>query len=95
MLLEDLGESTNTILESLADAKSDSQVLRLARLFQNHYRVHAFLKMTPELAQDEITKQLREIQENEFVPIEPNAPPFPPARQALLQQLEQLQQDNQ
>ena len=88
LLLEDFETGVTGILAGLAEAKTDSQVLRLGRLFQSIYRFQCLLKTAPERALEEIDTERQNLTAagvpSELQPLDPSAPPFPPNRQALL-----------
>lgn len=87
-LLEDFETGVTGILAALAEAKTDSQVTRLGRLFQSVYRFQSLLKMAPERALEEIDTERANLTDagvpEGLKPLDPSAPPFPPNRQALL-----------
>lgn len=88
VLLDILEEQQHATLARMAEAKTDAEVLRLARLWQAQF---GYLNMMA--SQPQNMKQALEQQEEQFqaaMALDPGAPPFPPHRQQQLREIEEL-----
>ena len=85
-LLEDLDGAIESILVSLTSADTEEKVLRCARLFQVFNGWAMLLKTVPEKMKADLEEELEAV--GKWSATSPMAPPFPPHRQALLDQIE-------
>lgn len=84
LLIKEMESGVHEVLGALSNAKEDSEVLRLSRLWQVFFKYWQFLKDSPQFVRDELEKEMKE----QPLMTYSNALPFERAK--TLQQLEQL-----
>jgi hypothetical protein len=90
-LLEELGEGVNVeLLAAMASAKTDDQLLRVARVWQVTYKFWSYLNSEPHKVRHELEHEQQAALEEAKYQMPEGAPPFPIERQKLLEQLENI-----
>ncbi len=87
ILLEILEEQLHQTLKEMAAARSDDQVLRLARLWQTQYNYLTVMGTTPQSIKEHLAEEFNQRQES-MAGVDDIL--FPPQRRQKLRELEEL-----